>query len=139
MASAEVFGLSAEETDQIVSGLIGPGAALQFATWKHEASLPDARALLEGAIDWRPGPRIDVNFAVASGVTAAYLSSEGAKLSSRWAKIMCDIADINADVVVKPLAHVNKANRLGSLTDPSWQAIVRKMKPYLDAGLIRES
>ena len=139
MAGAEVFGLAADDTGQLVNGLIGPAASLQFATWRHEASLPDARALLEGSINWKPGARIDVNFAVASGVTAAYLSSEGTKLSSRWAKIMCDIADINADVVVKPLANVNKAMKLGSLTDPSWVAIVRKMKPYLDAGLIREA
>lgn len=138
LAAAEMFGLDAETTDSLVSGIIGPGAAAQFNAWRYEAGLPDARALLERKITWAPGARLDVNYAVAAGVTAEYMSDPmPERLTDSWCDVMHDIGSRQPDLIVQFLFTAHRAQRLPlSLTKPKVVALAKILQPYLTAGIV---
>ena len=55
----------------VLGGLVGEGAAVEFATWRAAADLPDPEAVLDdpGAFTWA-GARADRVYAVLNGVVA---------------------------------------------------------------------
>lgn len=138
LAAAEMFGLALDTTDTLLSGIVGSGAATQFAAWRYEANLPDARALLDGKITWEPGSRLDVNYAVAAGVTAAYLSDPmHSRYTDSWCDVMHSIGVNQPDLIVQFLLSAQRAQKLPlSVSKPKVVALARILQPYLNSGIV---
>ncbi|MBT9258222.1 MAG: MoxR family ATPase [Clostridiales bacterium] len=139
LAAAKAAGLGEEGEGILLSGAVGPGAALEFLRWRKDLDLPDPEDLLRDPESFRLPVRGDAAFAVLSSVAAAVLS----KLTKeRWMAawdIMAKAAEQGAaDVAaaaVRSLAEAFREGRAKGMPVPS-----KQLQPFLpllkEAGLM---
>lgn len=70
LASAEIHGLDAEDTNAMVEAFVGPGAAAEFGVWRIKQDLPNPVDVLDGRVKFVPDHRLDRTAAVLNSCLA---------------------------------------------------------------------
>ncbi len=107
-ASAAIPRVTTDQRDQWREGTVGTAAAREFATWLKDADLPDARALLDGTVEWAPvAYRPDRTSAVLRSIVAVLTADKGAgnpSYGARFAaaaKVITVAADTHRDFAAR--------------------------------------
>lgn len=78
LAACQIHGLDEAARDTLLAGCVGEGVSLELGSWLDKADLPDADAVLDGAVSWRPDPaRPDVAYAVLAACAAVLRQRTG--------------------------------------------------------------
>lgn len=138
LGGARVHGLSEAETEMLMAGCVGAGAAAEFAMYQAEMDLPDPAALLDGKVKWAPDQRLDRTVAVLGACAAlvhpADAEKRNARASALW-QLLAPIVASTADIAIPAL----KALASGRLTGlPEAKPVLVALNPVLKAaGILR--
>lgn len=118
LTSAEVHGLTVEETDALLAGCVGEGLAAELRSYMDALDLPNVADVLDGKTAWAPDPtRPDVIAAVlASG--AALVAPVGAprrkeRAAEMW-RVCLAVVGVAADLAIPAV----QAMTVAKLFDP---------------------
>lgn len=147
LAGAEVHGLPAADTDELVAAFVGTGPAGELIEYARKAELPNPADVLDGTVKFTPDARLDRTAAVLMGCAALVTPIDAAKRQKRAAalwKLLDEVGEKSADLTVAPVRAVAKAaqgqpkehdlTRLAEAAD-----VILRLEPMLKAaGMMRK-
>lgn len=119
IAGAETHGLGPVESEMLVAGCVGEGAAAELTAYQATAELPDPADLLDGKIKWKPDARLDRTLAVYSSCAALVAPNDAVKRADRsemlWT-LLGEVAKDAADVAIPAMRALVRAKLSGTKT-----------------------
>lgn len=140
LAIAPIYGLTADERNTMVRGLVGTAAAVEFAAWEKAADLPDVVELLDGRVQWKhDATRLDRSAAVLAAAATHVAAPDKdqkrrkARAAVAWS-LLDQVASAGAiDICIVPARTMVEEGRLWS--GKQADAVMGKLLPlkaYLD-------
>jgi MoxR-like ATPase len=133
-AAAQLAGADDKTTSLLLSGAVGPGAAIEYLAWRDDANAPDPEAILASPDSFVVPERGDRAYAALSAITAAVLADNTpGRWSAAWRAIAHGVTAGHADIAVVSI-RVLVANRPdGAMPPPE---VLMRIAPVLkQAGL----
>ena len=138
---ATLHGLSPADTDAVIAGAVGLGAAREFSAFRSALDLPDPVAVLDGAGFKHDPARLDRTMATLSSCASVVMARDCDKRPKRvdtLLRIMLDVANAHAaDAVViaaKSLLGRDNAHRGVVMSAPSFVKTFQALEPYTGAA-----
>lgn len=143
MAGAEIHGLDPGETQILMSGFVGQGAAIEYINWLHVGDLPDPEALLDGKETFKHDDRRpDRTLATLTACAAIIVSMKAKGMAAKELKakrqerfwVVAEVAaDGGEDMIFGAVRHLAKnaggfkstavSNRILAMVGPMLQEI----------------
>jgi MoxR-like ATPase len=143
LAGAEIHGLPVVETETLLTGCVGPGAATEFVAFVSDADLPDPADVLDGKVSFKPDARLDRTLAVFSAcaalVTAPKVDKKIDRVKKLWT-LLGDQAKVAVDVIVPAARTLVRAKLSAGVAPVEARPVLLKLEPVLRAaGLLGAS
>jgi len=138
LAAARIHGLDEIETDGLMAAFVGWGPVSEFATWRHDADLPDPAEYLDGRVTFEHDPRrLDRTLAFLTSCAATVRPKNADKRKERagvcW-RLVQKVAEHSVSAVFPASIMLVK----GGLTAlPEARPALIKLQPVLEAAGVR--
>ncbi len=134
LASGMLHGLSETDTDTLVEGFVGRGAALEFANHRREFDLPDPSDILDKKVKWEFDKRLDRTQAVLAACTALVCPTSAEKRVERatalW-ELFLPLVKGHADLVINNQRALISAKLGLSVCGEAARRVSRAVAPVL--------
>jgi MoxR-like ATPase len=134
-AAAELVGADRSTASELMSGAIGPAAAMEFLAWIDEAALPDPEEALRNPDAFELPERGDRAFAALNAIVAAVRADNTPeRWSAAWTAIAAGVRQGQADLAVAVMRPLVEHRPDGAMPTAAALAVVA---PVLrEAGLL---
>lgn len=144
LGGALLHGLNPSDTDAVIAGAVGAGAAREFSTFRSNLDLPDPAAVLDGAGFTHDPARLDRTMAVlsscASLVVARTCDNRDKRVNALLGLLLkvtqggaADAAVLSSQVLLGP----DNAFRTSVLRAPNFKAAFSALEPFTAAAGMR--
>lgn len=141
LGGAMLHGLNPTDTDAVIAGAVGAGAAREFSTFRANLDLPDPAAVLDGAGFKHDPARLDRTMAVlsscASLVVARACDNRDKRVNALLGLLLqvvkggaADAAVLSSQVLLGP----DNAHRVAVMRAPNFKAAFGALEPFTAAA-----